>query len=97
MIYSIELLEAIRKHSEVTLSEEWKEAIFNRLKSANIKAKYNRSHHIKSIKRRVKKQEKLILQNKCPQCQGILVTRIGKFGEFKGCTNFPSCKFTINE
>lgn len=50
-----------------------------------------------AIKRRVKKQEKLILQNKCPRCQGTLVTRIGKFGEFKGCTNFPSCKFTINE
>lgn len=97
VIYSIELLKAISKHSEVTLSEDKKEAIFNRLKSANIKAKYNRSEHIKSIKQRIKKQEKLILQNKCPRCQGILVTRVGKFGEFKGCANFPSCKFTINE
>ena len=97
VIYSIELLKAISKHSEVTLSEDKKEVIFNRLKSSNIKAKYNRSEHIKSIKQRIKKQEKLISQNKCPRCQGILVTRVGKFGEFKGCANFPSCKFTINE
>lgn len=96
MIYTIELLESIRKHSEVTLSEDKKGVIFNRLKSVNIKAKYDRSQHIKSIKRRIKEQEEMILKDKCPRCQGILVTRVGKFGDFKGCSNFPSCKFTTN-
>lgn len=96
VIYTIELLESIRKHSEVTLSEDKKGAIFNRLKSVNIKAKYDRSQHIKSIKRRIKEQEEMILQDKCPRCRGILVTRVGKFGDFKGCSNFPSCKFTTN-
>lgn len=96
VIYTIELLESIRKHSEVTLSEDKKGVIFNRLKLVNIKAKYDRSQHIKSIKRRIKEQEEMILKDKCPRCQGILVTRVGKFGDFKGCSNFPSCKFTTN-
>lgn len=33
----------------------------------------------------------------CPQCRkGKLRKRNGKFGEFIGCSNFPSCKFTRN-
>jgi hypothetical protein len=31
---------------------------------------------------------------KCPKCNGILVHRIGKFGQFWGCVNFPNCHFT---
>jgi len=31
---------------------------------------------------------------KCPQCGGDLVMRIGKFGKFIACSNFPECKYT---
>ncbi len=31
---------------------------------------------------------------KCPRCNGVLVRRIGKFGQFWGCSNFPRCHFT---
>ncbi|MDF1496975.1 MAG: restriction endonuclease [Patescibacteria group bacterium] len=30
----------------------------------------------------------------CPKCGGTLVKRNGKFGEFKGCSNYPKCKYT---
>ena len=31
----------------------------------------------------------------CPQCgQGVLVKRSGKYGEFFGCSNFPTCHYT---
>jgi DNA topoisomerase-1 len=32
----------------------------------------------------------------CPDCQGDLVIRFGKAGEFIGCSAFPTCKFTSN-
>lgn len=32
----------------------------------------------------------------CPQCGGILRRRSGRFGDFYGCTNYPSCRFTRN-
>ena len=32
----------------------------------------------------------------CPRCGGMLVKRKGKFGEFWGCENFPSCRCTRN-
>ena len=31
---------------------------------------------------------------RCPRCGGDLVERMGKFGKFLGCSNFPKCKFT---
>lgn len=32
----------------------------------------------------------------CPKCGGELKRRNGKFGEFWGCGNYPSCRFTKN-
>ncbi|MCK4358862.1 MAG: type I DNA topoisomerase [Candidatus Cloacimonetes bacterium] len=30
----------------------------------------------------------------CPKCGGKLVLKIGKFGKFYACSNYPKCKFT---
>jgi len=30
----------------------------------------------------------------CPQDKGKLIIRIGRFGKFMACENFPTCKFT---
>lgn len=44
------------------------------------------------------KKEKDVLEKpeleKCPKCNGCLVKRKGKFGEFYGCSNYPKCRFT---
>ncbi len=32
----------------------------------------------------------------CPDCGSEMVRRVGKFGEFFGCSNYPSCKKTMN-
>jgi DNA topoisomerase-1 len=34
------------------------------------------------------------LDEKCPECGGMLVIRTGKFGKFIACSNFPTCKYT---
>ena len=33
--------------------------------------------------------------NKCPKCGGQLVKRVGKYGNFIGCSNYPRCKYAI--
>jgi DNA helicase IV len=39
----------------------------------------------------------LTLIETCPECrQGNLCKRSGRFGEFFGCSNYPSCKYTRN-
>lgn len=30
----------------------------------------------------------------CPRCRSKLVKRVGKYGSFYGCTNYPKCKYT---
>lgn len=32
----------------------------------------------------------------CPECGGELVKRVGRFGEFIACLNFPKCKYSRN-
>lgn len=32
--------------------------------------------------------------NQCPDCNSLMVSRKGKFGEFLGCTNYPDCRGT---
>ncbi len=34
------------------------------------------------------------IEQLCPKCGGKLVQKIGKYGNFYGCSNFPECKFT---
>lgn len=32
----------------------------------------------------------------CPQCNGFLIRRNGRYGEFLGCENYPTCTYTEN-
>ena len=42
-----------------------------------------------------KKDDQGVLMRSCPNCQGgRLGLRLGKFGAFIGCSNYPECKFT---
>ena len=34
--------------------------------------------------------------NACPVCDGWLQSRMGRFGRFLGCSNFPACDYTRN-
>lgn len=33
-------------------------------------------------------------QYRCPKCNGVLVKRIGRYGEFLGCNHYPDCEYT---
>lgn len=46
--------------------------------------------HVKNIKRMQKNVDK----NICPRCGGKLILKNGQYGNFYGCENYPSCKFT---
>jgi ssDNA-binding Zn-finger/Zn-ribbon topoisomerase 1 len=45
--------------------------------------------------RELKARKPPIYENvKCPECNGPMVSRTGKFGTFWGCKSFPQCKGT---
>ena len=43
--------------------------------------------------KRVKRPER-VTDEKCPQCDGVMVEKDGRYGRFLACRNFPKCKYT---
>lgn len=71
------------------LSPEQRDEYFNLLSKLK-KRSVSKRRHIKNIRR----QQKRLRRGVCPRCNGKLVLRTGRYGEFYGCSNFPKCHFT---
>ena len=56
----------------------------------------NKRKHIQSVQDRIIRREIEISHGFCPQCNGRLVLRQSKYGQFYGCSNYPKCKYTKN-
>ena len=69
--------------------------------------KMNRNHVLNtfwtSFEKNLKEKEsqvpkevlvKKITNKKCPKCGADLVNKLGRFGRFYACSNFPDCKYT---
>lgn len=54
------------------------------------KSHISKREHIENIRETRRETESGI----CPRCGGTLKRRRGAYGEFYGCANYPSCKFT---
>ena len=65
------------------------------LEAKNIKDKSARKVHVKNIKSNIKDKEIKEKNMICPKCGNKLIERNGKYGEFIGCSNYPKCKYTI--
>ncbi len=96
VIYSNQLLPFIKNYQEKNLSKDDKEIIFQKIKSDNLINTFDKQKHIKTIKNRIQKREKLIYENTCPNCGDNLIRRNGKYGDFLGCKSYPKCKFIRN-
>lgn len=53
--------------------------------------------HVADIKSNLANRDNLTAMNKYPRCGGELVERQSKHGKFKGCSNFPKCRFILNK
>ncbi len=50
---------------------------------------------LKKAEKEVKKEDVVILgksKEKCPDCKGKMVERLGRYGKFLSCAKFPECK-----
>lgn len=96
VIYNIDLIKTIKKYRYEFISDDIRDKVYSRLKDLNIRDKKLRKEHNNKIRTRINDYEFKIKNNICPKCGGLLVLREGKYGKFKGCRNFPECKFTAN-
>lgn len=94
VIYKNELLKTIKQKEIPCLSIDQVEYIANQLSRFIISDKKAKKEHKKYVKRNIYEREKNIRTLICPNCKGELVIRTGAYGEFYGCSNFPTCKFS---
>lgn len=94
VVYSFGLYKTIRSYTDIIISETDLEKIVQIILSANSKRKTARREHISRIKSNKIKYEKAKM-GICPWCGGRLTERTGKYGKFKGCSNFPGCRFVL--
>jgi hypothetical protein len=91
--YTINLPKTIRKYTEKTINDQDKEQIYKKLLSLNIDNKDNRKAHVEAIHKNVAEKNTKVNSDICPKCGSQLVLRNGKYGHFKGCSNFPKCRY----
>lgn len=93
VVYTVNLLKTIRKYTTETISNSVKEQIYEKILSLNIDSKENRKAHVQAINSNLMDKRKKVGSNICPKCGGELVRRNGKYGPFRGCANYPKCRF----
>ena len=96
VIYSINLLNTIREHTVETLTDQQKETIYTKLVNLNVIEKEARTQHVDEINKKKAEVAQQLGSNRCPKCGGDLIMRKGKYGDFKGCSNYPKCRFVLN-
>jgi hypothetical protein len=96
VIYDTRLIDSIGKYQREIISDEIRDRIFTCLNALNITDKNLIKEHIKSIREQKDNIINKITNNICPKCGSLLVIRNGKYGSFKGCSNYPKCRFSIN-
>ena len=49
-------------------------------------------NHVQDYAYERKRKENLLI---CPRCNGELAVREGRYGKFYGCSNYPTCRYTL--
>lgn len=62
---------------------------------ANIEDPQAREQHLSQIDDEIAYRRFALRRGLCPRCGGKLVLRQGRYGSFYGCTNYPECRYTL--
>ena len=94
VVYKNELLETIKENRTFNLSNEEIVDISNQICRYAIKEKKDKRKHRKYIKRSIQSRNRKVKSLICPNCNGTLKVRNGRYGKFYGCSNFPVCRYS---
>lgn len=94
VIYPGDLISVIKAYESELLTTETVEKIYTEINSKQVLDKEVKKEHIQNIKSYSKTPVTSL--EKCPKCGGFLDLKKGKYGEFKGCSNFPKCRYTAS-
>lgn len=85
------LLKTIKRHKQHTLTDLLKDEIFEIIKSNNRRKPKQQNQQYKVYENG---HNRIINSERCPHCSGTLMIKNGRYGEFKGCSEYPRCRYT---
>lgn len=97
VIYSSRLLSTLNTHKKVKLTGAEVQQIVAKLEKTTNADFEKKKQHVKNVKDSQRFYQYKINSNMCPKCGADLVERKGKYGAFKGCSNYPKCKFVVKQ
>lgn len=101
VMYSSQARRFIKHRDTPIMSTETARQIYEYLLSINTTDRTIRHKHAERAQQSKENYEhrksEAIKNGLCPKCGGKLILRQGKFGSFYGCSNYPRCKYTLNE
>ncbi|MFZ3106625.1 MAG: topoisomerase DNA-binding C4 zinc finger domain-containing protein [Candidatus Hydromicrobium sp.] len=90
------MIKTIKKHQTEIISDDIRDKIYTYLNTLNITDRNLRKKHVHNINEKKNERKNKISNNICPRCGGSLIIRNSKYGSFKGCSNYPKCKFSFD-
>lgn len=88
------LLETIYRHKNKVFSPELMERYARIIDDRIDENPQTKSAHVSGVRERIVCWDNEVNAGQCPRCDGYLVLRKGKYGDFYGCSNYPRCKYT---
>lgn len=95
VIYIVKFKKEILSYQNIIIELNEIEKIAKEIVSLNICSYENSKKHVKKIKENIMSEKVKIENGSCPKCDGTLLKRKGKYGEFTGCSNYPKCRFVL--
>ncbi|WP_083573876.1 NERD domain-containing protein [Rossellomorea aquimaris] len=92
-----QLLLLIENHKEMIISDFHMKGIGLRLQSKELTYKGASKEHKGRVRKEQEQKKEQVNKGICPKCGGQIVDRTSKKNgsTFKGCSNFPKCRFNV--
>ncbi len=90
-----ELTEEISRRKKIIPRQDLLE-IADRIREISLAGRTQQRTHKEYAKETSRNISREIRQGNCPRCGGRLLVKRGDHGEFVGCENYPSCRFTCS-
>lgn len=91
------IINLIQSYKNEILNINLLNEIKHKIENSNIIDKKTRTKHVKTIRNSIRTNQIKESNMICPKCGGTLVERNGKYGKFIGCSNYPKCRYTIQQ
>ena len=95
LVHFREVRRNIRRQRQMLLAWDDVRYYAGTILCANLDTPQARQTHLEQIDNEIAYRNFALRNGLCPRCGGKLVLRHGTYGDFYGCSNYPACRYTL--